>query len=75
MDVITWTSLISGSVLNFKYDRARTLLQSMMSAGARSLPSSATIARILPASANAAEVKRGKAMVTPSWPVSSKTSQ
>jgi pentatricopeptide repeat protein len=59
-DVVTWTSLISGSVLNFQNDRAITLLQSMMSAGTRVLPSSATIASILPAFANVADIKRGK---------------
>ncbi|TVU47601.1 hypothetical protein EJB05_07207, partial [Eragrostis curvula] len=59
-DVVTWTSRVSGSVLNFQYDRARALFRSMVAAGAHILPSSATIASILPAFANVADVKRGK---------------
>ncbi|KAJ1297780.1 hypothetical protein BS78_01G403300 [Paspalum vaginatum] len=59
-DVITWTSLVSGSVLNFQYARAQVLFRGMMAAGTRVLPSSATIASILPAFANVADVKRGK---------------
>ena len=59
-DVVTWTSLVSGSVLNFHYDRSRTLFRRMVTAGTRVLPSSATIASILPAFANVADVKRGK---------------
>ncbi|RLN38991.1 pentatricopeptide repeat-containing protein [Panicum miliaceum] len=59
-DVVTWTSLVSGSVLNFHYDRARTLFRRMVAAGTRVRPSSATIASILPAFANVADVKRGK---------------
>ncbi|CAN6284770.1 unnamed protein product [Urochloa humidicola] len=59
-DVVTWTSLVSGSVLNFHYDRARALFRRMVAAGTRILPSSATIASILPAFANVADVKRGK---------------
>ncbi|KAL6645859.1 hypothetical protein ACP70R_017467 [Stipagrostis hirtigluma subsp. patula] len=59
-DVVTWTSLVSGSVLNFQYDRARTLFRRMVAAGTGVLPSSATIASILPAFANVADMKRGK---------------
>ncbi|PUZ41709.1 hypothetical protein GQ55_9G526300 [Panicum hallii var. hallii] len=59
-DVVTWTSLVSGSVLNFHYDRARALFRRMVAAGNRVLPSSATIASILPAFANVTDVKRGK---------------
>lgn len=59
-DVVTWTSLVSGSVLNCHYVRARTLFRRMVAAGTHVLPSSATIASILPAFANVADVKRGK---------------
>ncbi|KAF8718765.1 hypothetical protein HU200_025067 [Digitaria exilis] len=57
-DVVTWTSLVSGSVVNFHYDRARSLFRRMMATGI--LPSSATIASIMPAFANAADLKQGK---------------
>ncbi|KAL6907610.1 hypothetical protein ACP4OV_002649 [Aristida adscensionis] len=59
-DVVTWTSLVSGSVLNFQYDRARMLFRRMVASGTGVLPSSATIASILPAFANVADMKRGK---------------
>ena len=64
-DVVTWTSLVSGSVLNFHYDRARTLFRRMVAAGTCVLPSSATIASILPAFANVADVKRGSSCQHP----------
>ena len=64
-DVVTWTSLVSGSVLNFHYDRSRTLFRRMVTAGTRVLPSSATIASILPAFANVADVKRGSSCQHP----------
>ncbi|GJN31026.1 hypothetical protein PR202_gb19380 [Eleusine coracana subsp. coracana] len=59
-DVVTWTSLVSGSVLNFQYDRARMLFRGMVSTGTGVRPSSATIASILPAFANVADIRRGK---------------
>ncbi|KAI4966808.1 hypothetical protein ZWY2020_035963 [Hordeum vulgare] len=34
-DVVTWTSLVSGSVLNFQYGRARTLFLEMVASGAQ----------------------------------------
>ncbi|XP_073009698.1 pentatricopeptide repeat-containing protein At5g59600 [Typha latifolia] len=58
-DVFTWTSIISGFVLNFHYEKALGMFQEMVvSAGI--LPSSVTIASLLPACANVADVRHGK---------------
>ncbi|XP_074591198.1 pentatricopeptide repeat-containing protein At5g59600 [Curcuma longa] len=58
-DAFSWTSIISGLVFNFKYDKAFEIFIHMVKI-ARLQPSSITISNLLPACANAADLRRGK---------------
>ncbi|KAK4483100.1 hypothetical protein RD792_010277 [Penstemon davidsonii] len=57
-DVVSWTSIISGLVKNFHNIDAFKTFREMLKAGIS--PSSATISGLLPASANIADLRRGK---------------
>ncbi|XP_071683229.1 pentatricopeptide repeat-containing protein At5g59600-like [Lolium perenne] len=53
-------SLISGSVLNFQYGRARALFRQMVASGARFPPNSSTVSSVLPAFGTIGDIKHGK---------------
>ncbi|CAN1150541.1 Pentatricopeptide repeat-containing protein At5g59600 [Linum perenne] len=57
-DVVSWTSVISGLVQNFRNEAAFSTLKNMLSHGF--CPSHATISGLLPACANTANVRRGR---------------
>ena len=60
-DVFSWTSVISGFVRNFSYDKAFGMFRQMVVfAGVR--PSSVTVSSLLPACANVMNLRRGKEM-------------
>ncbi|GMG98280.1 hypothetical protein Nepgr_000120 [Nepenthes gracilis] len=57
-DVISWTSIISGFVQNFRNNEAFVTFKKMINSGYR--PSSNTIGSLLPACANVANVRHGR---------------
>lgn len=57
-DVVSWTSVISGFVQNFRNEEAFATFRKLLDLGF--YPKSATISSLLPACATAANVRRGK---------------
>jgi pentatricopeptide repeat protein len=57
-DVVSWTSVISGFVQNFRNEEAFATFRKLLDHGF--YPKSATISSLLPACATAANVRRGK---------------
>ncbi|KAK6118614.1 hypothetical protein DH2020_047656 [Rehmannia glutinosa] len=57
-DVVSWTSVISGLVQNFQSTKAYSAFRQMLQAGLS--PTASTISSLLPASANIADLRRGK---------------